>query len=39
MQHYMEVNDWKTALNKRTKQRIVPNKLPLVESHNVILFS
>lgn len=23
MQHYMEVNDWKTALNKRKKQRIV----------------
>lgn len=30
MQHYMKVNDWKTALNKRTKQRIV------LQSHSTL---
>ena len=35
MQHYMEVNDWKTALNKRTKQRIVLQSPPTLPSWKV----
>lgn len=35
MQHYMKVNDWKTALNKRTKQRIVLQSPPTLPSWKI----